>query len=180
MSVLSKSQLAATEPWIRTKSDEAAIDEGCFWDLESAAYTVWWIERYCRLYEGVWAGSPVVLYSCADQPEFDIPDEFYGDDGEVIPSVLDFYRQRVEWHLGLRDAGHHMDWQFEVVCEVFGWQQPTERWKKFGIDFVRRFTRAGVFVPKKSKKTPSCAAISLYLTCGENIENANKTFLGCA
>ena len=46
--------------WIRNKSDERAVDEGCIFDFESAIYPLdWWAEYLC-LYEGEWAGDPFI------------------------------------------------------------------------------------------------------------------------
>src|SRR5262245_52688193 len=50
-----------TNAWIRNPSDEAAAAAGCRFDEERGQFAVDWIERYCKLYEGDWAGQPLKL-----------------------------------------------------------------------------------------------------------------------
>lgn len=64
------------------------------------------------------------------------------------------------------------DWQIEATMRLFGWVKHSERWGRE----VRRFTKAGVWVPKKNKKTPTSAAWGLYLLCADG-EMGQKVFL---
>lgn len=57
----SKKPDAATRRWTRGPADEAAVRNGCRFDEERGRFVVEWIERYCRLYEGEWAGQPLKL-----------------------------------------------------------------------------------------------------------------------
>jgi phage terminase large subunit-like protein len=50
-----------TRDWIRNPSDERAAKNGARFDLERGRFVVDWIERYCKLYEGEWAGQPMKL-----------------------------------------------------------------------------------------------------------------------
>lgn len=50
-----------TRDWIRNPSDERAAANGCRFDAERGEYVCTWIETYCRLYEGDWAGQPLTL-----------------------------------------------------------------------------------------------------------------------
>lgn len=50
-----------TRAWIRNKSDEAAIEAGCIFDLDRAEDAVWFFENVLVLYEGDFAGQPFVL-----------------------------------------------------------------------------------------------------------------------
>ncbi len=71
-------------------------------------------------------------------------------------------------------AGQKMtlrDWQLEAVMRIFGWVKFSEEWGRE----VRRFRRGGVWVPKKNKKSPTLAAIGLYLLCGDG-EQGQKVF----
>ncbi len=52
---------AATKRWMRNRSDELAVDNGCRFDEERGRYVVDWIQDYCKLYEGEWAGEPLML-----------------------------------------------------------------------------------------------------------------------
>ncbi len=47
--------------WCRNKSDEAALKNGCRMDLERGKFVVSWVEQYCFLYEGEYAGKPMEL-----------------------------------------------------------------------------------------------------------------------
>ena len=59
---------AVTRRWIRNASDEKAVRNGCRFDEERGQFVVDWIQRYCRLYEGEYAGEPLELrdwqYDC--------------------------------------------------------------------------------------------------------------------
>ena len=50
-----------TKGWIKNPSDELAAAAGCRFDEARGRFVVRWIERYCRLYEGDWAGEPMRL-----------------------------------------------------------------------------------------------------------------------
>lgn len=54
--------------WIRNASDELAVSNGCRFDESRGQHAVDWIERFCRLYEGEFAGEPMTLddwqYDC--------------------------------------------------------------------------------------------------------------------
>lgn len=173
----------ATEPWIRNKADELAVNNGCWFDPLRAAYMIWWVERYCRLYEGEgFAGNPCIMPSVADQPAEwnDIPEmypEFYDDDGEPIEDVLGFYFERMKWHNELFHSGAFMHWQFECHARIYGWVREADaRWQSRGMPVVRRFRKARVWIPKKSGKTPSLGFNVCYLTFGDG-EPGAKTFI---
>lgn len=55
------------------------------------------------------------------------------------------------------------DWQLDFVMRIFGWVKHSEEWGRE----VRRFRRAGVWIPKKNKKSPTLAACGLYLLAGD-------------
>lgn len=169
---------------MRDKSDELAVNNGCWFDPVRAAYFCWWVERYCRLYEGEgFAGQPVILPSIAEMPTewTDIPEmfpAFYDEDQEPYARVLDFYVQRMNWHNELFHSGTaHMHWQFECHMRIYGWQRPADaRWVSRGLQQVRRFRKANVWIPKKSGKSPSLGFNTLYLTFGDG-EPGAKTFI---
>ena len=52
---------AVTRRWILNESDEKAVENGCWFDEASALYTVEWIQSHCVLYEGAFAGQPMML-----------------------------------------------------------------------------------------------------------------------
>ena len=136
-----------------------AVNNGCTFKLGRAAYFIWWVERHCKLYQGVSAGNPYVFYSIADQPEWPIPDYFDWKD----PEIRKLYEARFNWHCDLYDSGHFMDWQFECHARMYGWVRWSEHWAQV----VRRFRKAIVFIAKKNKKSPSMAVNALYLTCAD-------------
>jgi len=183
--LLTQDQWDATKPWMRDRSDDTAVENGCFFDPAVAAYVCHWIETKCHLYEGEWRGEPLILASTFDQPvEWanvgEMFPNFYDAEGKPEAGVMDFYRARMNWHNGILHEGKiHMDWQFECHCRIYGWQRPAPaRWSRKGIKQVRRFRKANVWIAKKNKKTPSLASNASYLTFGDG-EQGGKTFI-CA
>jgi len=65
------------------------------------------------------------------------------------------------------------DWQYEATMRLFGWVGHSERWGRE----IRRFRKAGVWIPKKNKKSPTLAAWALYMLCGDG-EQGQKVFIG--
>lgn len=122
---MSKKPDKDTRNWIRNRSDELAIEAGYRFDEPRGVFVCDWIEEYCHLYEGEFAGQKLKL-----QP-----------------------------------------WQRDFVIRLFGWVKKSEKW---GRD-VRRFRRASVWVPKKNGKSPTLAAIGLYLLCGDG-EQGQKIY----
>lgn len=52
-----------------------------------------------------------------------------------------------------------LDWQWkEVIAPLFGWKR---------ANGLRRFRKAGIWVPKKNGKSALCSAISLYMLVGD-------------
>lgn len=154
-----------TKAWIRNRSDELAVAEGCWFNPAAGGYAVWWIEKYCMLYEGEYAGQPLRLRGCHDDALdlWPIPEEF--DPAEAERRAAHFIRKR--------NAGAECDWQYDCVMRLFGWQKNSRKWNRP----VRRFRRGSIWVPKKNKKSPSIAAIGLYLMMGDN-EPGQKVFFG--
>jgi phage terminase large subunit-like protein len=165
-----------TSQWIRNESDARAAAAGYRFDLERAAFVVWWIERYCRLYEGEWAGEPLTLRGCHDEV-FGIPieGEFYQPDGKTLTQCGDDSIERAMIYAERFAAGEPVDWQYECTMRVHGWLKFSKRWGRE----IRRFRKSAVFVAKKNKKSPTEAAWSLYHTCGDG-EQGQKCFWGAA
>ncbi len=157
-----------TKLWIRNRSDELAAANGCRFDPERAAYTTWWIERYCRLYEGEQAGEPLRLRSC-DEIDRQFPALTTGTWEEAREESL----ARLWAYAEAVAAGVAMDWQYECVSRIFGWTKQSAQWRRW----VRRFRRGSVWVAKKNKKSPTLAAVALHLTVGDG-EPGQKTWLG--
>ena len=63
------------------------------------------------------------------------------------------------------------DWQFEMNYQTFGWIT----YNAFHDKWVRRFREVSGWVPKKNTKSPSLAAMGLYMLCGEG-EMGQKCF----
>ncbi len=156
-----------TRAWIRNPSDTAAAEQGCRFNLRRAAYAVWWIERYCRLYEGSQAGEALILRGChkCGQYGIPVPDEF---DEQGLAACLDRARQYVR----CVRAGHSVDWQYECTMRVFGWATFNEQRQAW----VRRFRQASIWVSKKNKKSPTLSAWGMYLLAGDE-EPGQKVFL---
>lgn len=146
-----------TEAWIRNESDHKAVANGCTFDLDRATFAVEWIERYAKLYEGENAGEPLILRGCLE----------CGYDLEGLDPA-----ERAQRHNACFHAGHTLDWQYECIMRLFGWVRWSDKWKRM----IRRFRQASIWVCKKNKKTPTLAAIGLYLLCGDG-EPGQKVFL---
>lgn len=156
-----------TRAWIRNPSDTAAAEQGCRFNLRRAVYAVWWIERYCRLYEGSQAGEALILRGChkCGQYGIPVPDEF---DEHGLADCIDRARQYVR----CVKAGHPVDWQYECTMRVFGWVAFNEQRQAW----VRRFRQASIWVSKKNKKSPTLSAWGMYLLAGDE-EPGQKVFL---
>lgn len=148
-----------TVAWCRNASDEKAAANGCRFDVERAAYAVWWQERYCRLYEGEgYAGQPLILHGCHQCGLYGCESVGkWNDEAKRIGALrADRYAECVR-------LGHRIDWQYECNARIFGWVKPSERWQRE----IRRFRQAVIFVAKKNKKSSSLAGIVAYLTMGD-------------
>lgn len=62
-------------------------------------------------------------------------------------------------------------WQVDVLSRIFGWVKHSEH---FGRE-VRRFRKAGIWVPKKNGKSPTAAGVGLYLLLADQ-EPGQKVF----
>jgi len=163
--------LDTTGDWIRNRSDELAAEAGYRFNEARAVFTVWWIERYCSLYEGAWAGMPLRLHG-AKQVDDDFPiDREEPWDEQAQANALDRAEAYREFY---RDNGRDaVDWQYDVTMRLFGWEGWSEKWN----DYVRRFRRGGVWCAKKQKKSPTGAAWALYLMAGDG-EMGQHVFIG--
>lgn len=142
----------ATQEWIRNPSDEKAVSNGCKFDYERGLLVVRWIEHHCKLYEGEWAGEPLVLkgcLQCGDSP-----------------------KARKHFTKCLTD-GHQCSWQFDCTMRLFGWVRWSEKWQRM----IRRFRAASIWIAKKNCKSPTLAAWGFYLLAGDG-EQGQKVFLG--
>lgn len=164
-----------TTDWIRNASDELAAANGCRFDVLRGAWTVWWIERYCRLYEGEgYAGQPVVLHGChqCDHSEFYATDEpWINEDGTPGPAQ-EIHIERARLFAECVRNGHQIDWQYECHMRLYGWAKFRKRWNRE----CRRFRQGSIWIPKKSKKSPTLASNGMYLLCGDG-EPGQKVFL---
>lgn len=157
-----------TKRFIRTSSDQRAAERGDRFNPAAASFMIWWVERYCRLYEGEQAGEPLRMMSIANQPDWDIPLYFDWND----KSCRDLYMDRLEWHLGLYESGEQLHWQYDFHIRLYGWQTYSEHFRRW----VRRHREGLVFISKKNCKSPSLAANVMYLTCGDG-EPGAKSFI---
>jgi len=162
--------VAASRPdWVRNRADEKAMAKGCRFNVLAGAFVVWWIERHCNLYEGSrWAGEPLRIQGCNEcKTAWRIHDQW--NDAAKADAI-----KRAAQHESCYRAGHFIDWQYECLMRLFGWQKYSEHWGQW----VRRFNKASIWVPKKNKKSPTLAAIGLYLLLGDG-ETGQKVFF-CA
>lgn len=159
------SSTATTTAWMRNASDELAVANGCEFDAERGAYVVWWIETFCQLYEGEQAGTPLILHGCHECDHQHVHFETWE---EAKPHYLERARKHCECY----HAGHFIDWQFECLMRLFGWVRWSAKWKRK----IRRFRKASIWIAKKNKKSPTLAAVGLYLLAGDG-EPGQKVYL---
>lgn len=168
--------------WVRNKSDELAIANGCWFDPNRAAFAMWWQESQLTLYEDPFAGLPIRFLSHVSDPTFD-SEEFKGLRWDIPPieeewgleAALNFYANRMRRHNQLFAAGEHMHWHAEAIFQAYGWvrESEDERWYS---EVVRRHQKAIVFCAKKNGKSPFTAAQSLYLAFGDGVGGAAVGF----
>lgn len=94
-------------------------------------------------------------------------------DESRIKKVLDFIVGKLILYEG-EYAGRRfrpMAWQIELFGRAFGWVVYSPDWGRE----VRRFRKCIVFIPKKTGKSPTGAAVGTYLTIGDGEQGA-KTF----
>lgn len=158
---------AITAAWTRNASDELAVKNGCWFNPLKGAYAVWWIERYCRLYEGARAGEPLILRGCHECGEYgiEVPQE-WNDEAE------DACLLRAAKYAECVAAGHATDWQYDCTMRVFGWVKWSAQWKRW----LRRFRESTIFIAKKNKKSPTLSAWASYMLIGDE-EPGQKCFL---
>jgi phage terminase large subunit-like protein len=158
---------ALTKAWIRNEADARAAAAGMRFDIARAAWVVWWMGRYLRLYEGDLAGEPFVLRGAHSQPLF----------ASQNPWAKGGYKETAQYirdYMDCAAAGEPCDWQLEVHCRLYGWAYHSPDWNRE----IRRFNRCLVLIAKKNKKSPSIAANALYMAIGDG-EPGQKVYL-CA
>lgn len=100
----------------------------------------------------------------------------YRFDGERASETVDWIQRYCYLYEGDR-AGERMilgDWQLDATMRLFGWVKYSEEWSRE----IRRFRKAGIWIPKKNGKSPTLAAWGLYTFCGDG-EMGQKVF-SCA
>lgn len=157
-----------TRKWIRNDGDERAAANGCRFDVLRGAWAVYWIERFCKLYEGEgYAGRPLILHGCKECDHSHLLSvRDWDDEGQAL------HMERAKLFSECIANGHDVDWQYECFMRIFGWVRYSERW----VRDVRRFKKSSIWIPKKSKKSPTLAALGMYLLVGDG-EPGQKVFL---
>lgn len=87
--------------------------------------------------------------------------------------IIDFIQSHLRLYEGDK-AGQLvelMPWQIDVLMRIFCWVRLDDEWKRE----VRRFRKAGLWVPKKNGKSPTAAMVGLYLLCADG-EMGQKVF----
>ena len=159
-----------TKSWMRNPSDELAVANGCSFDVLRGCHAVWWIERFCRLYEG--ASGPLVLSGCHQCGTYDLPNLTEYDEWDEYAQEVS--AQRALLFCKCVDSAHKIDWQYDCTMRVFGWTRFSDRLQKQ----IRRFRESCIFVSKKNKKSPTLAAWATYMLAGDG-ELGQKVYL-CA
>lgn len=156
-----------TRHWIFNAADERAAAKGARFSIARAAWAVYWIQANTSLYEGEYAGQPLILRGAHSAPLIASPQVW--DKGGRQWQI-----DRLEEYIEAVQGGEASDWQLPTIARLFGWLNFSQRWKSY----IRRFNRGSIFVAKKNKKSPTLAAVAWYLMCGDG-EPGMKVFL-CA
>lgn len=86
--------------------------------------------------------------------------------------AVDWVENYCHLYQGSKDLMILEDWQYEAFMQIFGWQIfDKEKWN----EWIRRFKTAHIWIPKKNGKSPTAAAMGLYMLCAEN-EPGQKCF----
>ncbi len=87
--------------------------------------------------------------------------------------VVDWIEQCLKLYEGetAGQAFKAMPWQYEFIMRLFGWVKFSERWGRE----IRRFRQASIWVPKKNGKSPTLAALGLFLLAGDG-EQGQKVY----
>lgn len=94
-------------------------------------------------------------------------------DAERAAHVCEFFPKYLRLYEGEK-AGQPFElvaWQKDVLSRIFGWVVYSEFHKRE----IRRFRKAGVWVPKKNGKSPLAAGVGLYLLTSDG-EQGQKVF----
>jgi len=94
-------------------------------------------------------------------------------DPQRVDHVIEFMTEHLRLYEG-EYAGQPvqlMKWQIDLFSRLFGWVKWSKDWNRY----VRRFTRCGLWVPKKNGKSPTCAMLGLYLLIADG-EPGQKVF----
>jgi phage terminase large subunit-like protein len=158
-----------TSEWIRNRSDELAVNNGCTFDVLRGSQTVFWIERFCRLYEG--ATGPMRLVGCHQCGLYDLPDVTEAAEWDES-RVKDILVERASLYAQCVRHGHAVDWQYECTMRFFGWVTHSAWLARM----VRRFREASIWVSKKNKKSPTLASWATYTLAGDG-EVGQKVYL---
>ena len=149
--------------WVLDASDEYAVDQGAWFDPVMGGYAVWWIERYCRLYEDRWAGEPAVQHGCKTcRRTWTIPKTF-----NARHAI-----ERAEEYVNCMQSGHDLCWQYGFMMRLFGWLKWSDEFDKP----LRRFRRGDFWVPKKNMKSPQLAFLGWYLMVGDGVAGQHIYF----
>lgn len=95
---------------------------------------------------------------------------FDGERGEFVCNWVETYCCLYEGSMA-GEPIHLMPYQRDFLMRLFGWVRWSEEWNQW----VRRFTRASLWCPKKCGKSPALAAIGLYLMCADG-EQGQKVY----
>ena len=60
--LLCKAKAEGWDCWIRTRSDYAAVLQGCYFDIAKASHFRQFCRTYIRNFDGKWAGKPFELF----------------------------------------------------------------------------------------------------------------------
>lgn len=106
-----------------------------------------------------YGGEHKLIHTLADQRAVD-EEGCRFDIGRVRHLHHVFTNNLVLWEGGWAgDPARFLPWHYETLVPIFGWVRWSPQWNMW----VRRFTRAQVWIPKKNAKSPTGANVGIYL-----------------
>lgn len=101
-------------------------------------------------------------------------------DAERGQEVCDWIEQHCHLYEGTNRQLILADWQREATMRMFGWLKWCDHMPSGAPPrWIRRFSKAGIWLPKKAGKSPMAAAWALYLLLGDG-EPGQHVFFAAA
>ena len=100
-----------------------------------------------------------LIWDISDEHALDRKCMFSPDRAFHIRDIVHTYFKLWEGEYAGKPARLEDDWQWPCLARIFGWVINSKKWQRW----LRRFRDADIWIPKKSKKSPTAAFVGIYL-----------------